>query len=92
MGNAAAEAVPDDAELRRVNLRRPDAARRPQTILTEGTLAYRLHVRHVMAWMYGATAGAHRLVARCRVWDGALARTGPHAALRWPRIVDDVGL
>lgn len=59
-GNA--ELVTDEAELHRVDAARAEKYVDPKsgardTILTEGTVVYRVRVRHAMAWMYGDMAG-----------------------------------
>jgi PPOX class probable F420-dependent enzyme len=57
-----AEVVTDDAELQQVDAARaekyvdpPTGAR--DTILTEGTVLYRVPIRRAMAWMYGDLRG-----------------------------------
>jgi len=53
-----AQLVTDDAELQAVDAARAEKYVDPtsgarDTILVEGTIVYRLLLRHVMAWMYG---------------------------------------
>lgn len=57
-----AEVVTDDAELHRVDAARAEKYVDPKsgardTILSEGTVVYRVLVRHVMAWVYGDVSG-----------------------------------
>jgi PPOX class probable F420-dependent enzyme len=56
------EVVTDDSELRRVDASRAEKYVDPKsgardTILVDGTIVYRLSIKHVMAWMYGDIAG-----------------------------------
>lgn len=74
-----AEVVTDDPEARRVDAMRAETYVEPRTgardtILTEGTILYRVRVQHVMAWMYGDMAG------RTDWWLDAAPAGESHAA------------